>query len=380
MVTNRSRGLASALCATLGILLILVALVLGYARRSLFNERAFSARVAASLEDPRVAGFVAEQIADAVIEASPDLMGLRPVLVGVSRGVVSSAPFRAAFRRAARAAHHAIMSGTAVESLLNIRDLGIIYKSAASTQTDLERKIPPRISATLGQLKELPGGERAARLVQIGNRIRAGAIAILLIGLLLCAASVWLSGEKRRAIGRVGISFMVLALVLVVVAGRGGSALALFARHAEAAPVVAGVTAAFLGGLRLWAAGLGFVGLVLTAASASLLERVPLRGWADGAWTWWAGPQPYMRFRLARGVLGLAVGAAVLIWPLLSLLVVGMAAGLVVMFVGLRETFVAALHLLPQIEFRGERARSKNRPQPAARPLWSPRSLSCSLR
>ena len=179
-------------------------------------------------------------------------------------------------------------------------------------------------------------------------------MAILLLGLVFCAVSVWLSSEKRRAIGRIGIAFVVFALVFVVLAGRGGSVLALFARPADAAPVVAGVAAAFLGGLRLWAAGLGFMGLVLTAASASLLERVPLQGWAGSVWTWGTGPQPYMRFRLARGILGIAVGGAVLIWPLLSLQAAGMAVGLVVMFVGLRETFVAALHLLPQIEFGGE--------------------------
>ena len=143
MVTNRFRGIVSALCVTLGVLLVLIALLIGYARRAVFNERAFSAHISASLEDPRVANFVAEQIADAVIEASPDLMGLRPVLVGVGRGVVSSAPFRAAFRRATRAAHHAIMSGTAVESLLNVRDLGIIYNSAASSQPGLQRRSLP---------------------------------------------------------------------------------------------------------------------------------------------------------------------------------------------------------------------------------------------
>jgi hypothetical protein len=147
---------------------------------------------------------------------------------------------------------------------------------------------------------------------------------------------------------------MVLALVLVVVAGRGDNVLARFARHTEAAPVVAGIAAAFLGGLRLWGAGLGFVGLVLTAASASLLERVPLRGWAEGAQTWWMGPQPYMRFRLLRGVLGIAAGAAILVWPLPSLVVACSIAGLVVAFVGLREAFVAALHMLPHIEYGGE--------------------------
>jgi hypothetical protein len=361
MVANRSRGVASALCATLGILLILSALLLGYARRSLFNEWAFSARVAASLEDPRVAGYVAEQITDAVIGASPDLVGLRPVLVGLSREIVSSAPFRATFRRAARVAHHAYMSGSGTEALLTVKDVGAIVKSAAATQPGLEQKIPPKISAALGELKSLPGGERAARLVRFGNRLRAGAFALLLLGLALCAASVWISREKRRAIVRIGITFMALGLVLVIVARFGGNALALFVRHAEMGPAVAGVTAAFLGGLSLWAAGLGFTGLVLAAASASLLERVPLLGWADGARAWCTGPQPLIQYRLGRGLLGIAVGAAILIWPLASLVVAVLTAGVVVAFAGLREAFAAALHMLPRIERRGEGAAKQER-------------------
>ena len=65
MAANRWRRVTSATCGTLGVLLILVALLLGYATRSLFNEGAFASRVASSLEDPRVANFVAEQLADA---------------------------------------------------------------------------------------------------------------------------------------------------------------------------------------------------------------------------------------------------------------------------------------------------------------------------
>ena len=87
---SRFRHIASASCGVLGVVLIFAAFLLGYATRSLFNEQAFSSRVAASLEDPRVANFVAEQLADAVIKAKPDLVGLRPVLVGVARSVVTT--------------------------------------------------------------------------------------------------------------------------------------------------------------------------------------------------------------------------------------------------------------------------------------------------
>src|SRR5262249_13810603 len=62
---------------------------------------------------------------------------------------------------------------------------------------------------------------------------------------------------------------------------------------------------------------------------------------------WLVGPQPSMRTRLLRGLLGAAVGLALLLWPIPSLTVLGWLAGLVIAFAGLREAVVAALHWLP---------------------------------
>jgi hypothetical protein len=355
MATGRARGVASVVCGALGVLLIFSAFLLGYMARSLFNDRAFADRVAASLENPPFAEYVAEQIADAVIKVKPDLVGLRPVLVGAGRSVVSSAPFRAAVRRGARTMHHAVMSGTTKSLVLSVQDIGVMLESMAETHPKLAHKIPPRLTAALGSIESIPGGELASRLVRLARRMRAATFGLLLLGVGLCAAGVWLSGEKRRAIVRIGVALAVLGLVLAIAARFGGYALALFARHAENSPAIVGLAGAFLSGLMLWAMALGFTGLVLAAASAALLERVPLRRWSDNLRLWLAGPQPLMRLRLLRGAVGAVIGAAVLIWPLPSLIVAIWVAGVVALFSGLREAFVAALHLLPQIEAR-ERA------------------------
>src|SRR5262249_57500457 len=142
MAPGRSRRVLSGLCGALGILLILAAMLLGYLTRSLFNERAFSGRVAASLKDPAFANFVSEKITDAVIKAKPDLVGLRPVLVGVGRSVVASPPFRAAVRRSARAEHHAIVSGGAKEIVLSVQDLGVVMQSPSEAHPPLPPTLP----------------------------------------------------------------------------------------------------------------------------------------------------------------------------------------------------------------------------------------------
>jgi hypothetical protein len=138
--------------------------------------------------------------------------------------------------------------------------------------------------------------------------------------------------------------------VFAAAAHFGGDLVGLFARHDQNTPALAGIAAAFLGGLMAWAIGLSLGGLVLAAASASLLERVVLRSIAARVQMWLGGPQPLMRLRLARGMLLIGVGTTLLLWPIASLTVAAWVAGLAVGFAGLREAFVAALHLLPQIE------------------------------
>src|SRR5262249_55835508 len=101
--------------------------------------------------------------------------------------------------------------------------------------------------------------------------------------------------------------------------------------------------------------------------SASLLERVALTSGWDRARQWLFGDQPLMRWRLARGLIGAAAGAALLFWPLPAITVLAWLAGVVVAFVGLREAFVAALHVMPEIERRARRPGPDEAPPPTAR-------------
>ena len=373
MSTIRVRRFASVLCGVLGVLAIFTAVLIGYARRSVFDERAFAARAAASLENPHVADYVAERITDAVIAARSDLGGLRPVIVGVARGVVSSAPFRAAAKRGARTLHRSLVDGTATNLVLTVKDVGSIVESATASNPDIAKKIPPKLQAAIGTLETLPAGDRIAWAVRVARQVRAAAIGLLFVGIALCAASVALAFDKRWAIVRIGVGFTLLGLVLAIVARFGGNFLELFVRRDELAPVAAGLAAAFLAGLMVWAIALGLTGLVLASASASLLERIPLEHWGGRVRDWFVAPQPRMRLRLLRGVLAAAIGAALLVWPLPSLTMAGWFLGLLVAFLGLREGFTAALHVLPEFEPR-RRGRAAHAPRSV--PVWATVTVS----
>jgi len=240
-----------------------------------------------------------------------------------------------------------------------------VFESATSLQPKLASKIPPKLSATLGKLESLPEGERAAALLRFAGRVRAMAFVFLFLGLGLCVASVWLAHEKRRAIVRLGVGLVVFALVLGVAARFGGSLVYLWMRDGELAPVLVGLARAFLSGLLAWAAVVGLLGLVTAAGSASLLERVPLKGTFDRGRQWLFGPQPRMRLRFLRGVLGVLFGCALVFRPWPTLTILAGILGCIAVFGGMREVFVAALHLLPETAPRA-RAQGKPRFNPAA--------------
>ncbi len=379
MTHGRIRHSAAIVCGVLGILLILASVLLGYARRSLFDERAFASRVAASFEDPRVASFAAEEIADGIIAAKPDLVGLRPILVGTSRGVVASAPFRAAVKRAARALHHAITTGTATDIVLTVKDIGALLESAVANQPGIAGKLPPGLTSAIGKLKSLPGGERAEWIVRTANRLRTATLVFLLVGIALCVASAWLARDRRRSIVRLGTALMLVAIVLAVIARFGGDALQLLARNEERAPALAGIGGAFLGGLMAWAMVVGFVGLVLAAASASLLERVPLAAVAQRTRTWCFGPQPLMRVRLLRGLLGAVIGALLLLWTLPAVTIFGWLSGLVIAFAGIREAFAAGLHFLPNFEPKTREERIARRGRVGSTAIFAVATVTVAL-
>ena len=59
------------------------------------------------------------------------------------------------------------MSGVAENIVLDVRDLSVILESASENSPKIAKKIPKGVSAALTNLGALPGGQRAARLIQI---------------------------------------------------------------------------------------------------------------------------------------------------------------------------------------------------------------------
>ena len=117
------RGFLAWLCGALCILGLVVGTVYIYSSRVIFNPSMFSSRVADSLAQPGVKRVVAGEIVDQIVELQRDLTPYRPVLLGTVEYVVSSAPFRAVVRRAAKEAHETLISQTGQNLALTVPDI-----------------------------------------------------------------------------------------------------------------------------------------------------------------------------------------------------------------------------------------------------------------
>jgi len=336
-------------CEVAGTIALVLGVLLGYGTRSVFDSNGFSKRVAASLSEPGVATFVAGKIADGVIAAKPDLTGLRPIIIAGGRGVVSSAAFRAAAKRAALEAHRAIMSGTTEKIMLSVQDVGEILQATLAVHPEMAVKLPRRLTAQLATLEDLPAGELARRLVRLANRARLSVLLLFAAGLALLGTAIGLSRDHRETLFRVGWMVALSAFLLWLVVRFGAGVVAAVPRDPDMGELAAGLWRAFLGDLQKWALGLGLVGIVFASASASLVERSQLRRYWRGLRHWLFTPPEQRGRQFGRGLTLLAVGVGTAVWPLSALHVLAFVLGAAAAFFGLRECFAATIRALPEL-------------------------------
>ena len=278
--TSKVRGWSrwlSSLLGSAGLVVLALSLLMLYVGRILLSSDTFAERVSESLDDPRVGEFVALRITDAVIAQQHDLTALRPILVVVTRGVVTSPPFRAMLRPAVSKAHEALLSSTAENILLAVPDVGVLIReSLKAVGPAAADRVPARLQPVLKIEAAAPALRAAGRVIGMVGALRLFGRLGLVAALLLLVAAILISPARRSAalsIG-VGVATVGVVLALTVPAGR------VLAQAAIPDPVAAGAADglwfAFFGPLRV-------VGIVVAVIGAALaLVAVPGEGLDPG--------------------------------------------------------------------------------------------------
>ncbi len=205
--SSRPRVLVAATLRVVGVALVVVALLLAYANRVIYKPAEFAERSALSLRDPRVAGFVAERIADQAIARRPNLVAVRPVMVAAARAVVASDAFRVLFRSASQRAHEIAFSKGTETVVLSLPDFAVLLNGAMSRlDPKLVGRLPSPLGAQLGKDVEQALGAGTLRLLHATRRLRRFALVTLVLGLASLVASVFVLRNRRQGLLLAGLA------------------------------------------------------------------------------------------------------------------------------------------------------------------------------
>ncbi len=334
--------------ATLALLIGPASLLLLYLTFSVLNAEAFTRGVVGSLSDPRVAEYAAEKITDLVISQRRDLTALRPVIVVISRGIVSSTPFQAMLRPAARRAHEAIFSSTSEQILLSVPDAAILLRSTLANLNPAAAQKIPNSLATFSASMDNPVAKAALRTLRAAHAGRQLGRAGVVLALILMVVAILLAPSRREALLSSGAGIAATGFFLAALVPVGRLLITAPVTDPVARAAVAGLWDAFARLLWILGAVVGTVGLTMVAATTSRLER-----WDAGL-----AAQAALRLLTQRRektwaevlrVLALGLGGLlVFLFPTTAMQVVGTAIGIVMFVLGLQGLVRLARPRLPE--------------------------------
>lgn len=338
---SRRRAKLAGPLAGLAVLLAVLALVLSYFGRAVLQAGPFADRAVAALKAPAVQADVADHLTNVVVrQVGGDLVAVRPVVRAVTGAIIGTGAFAALFRRAALELHASLVAGHGGAILVTVSDAGVLIQGA------LERLAPNAASrlrvdrlATLGTLR--PGGA-VLTVVRFARRIYTIAWALAAASILLALVAFWWSRDRRRTAQQLGIGLAVGGLTVAALYAFGGD----IAAHAAAGGRAGAVTAvwrAFGHGLLVQALLVAGAGAILAAVSAAA-ERAPGSGLRTAGLPTAGLPtvglpttgQLTPGARLGRSLLVIAAGVVIVLEPGPAVTVAVSAAGLLLVFLGVR--------------------------------------------
>ncbi len=355
------RATAALVCGILCVAGLVFGVVFTYTSRTLFDASRFSQRAADSLAEPAVARVVAGEVTDQILAARRDLTAYRPVILGTVEYIVSSAPFRAIVRRAAKKGHATLISQKGEDLSLAVSDLGVVVRNALSMYPDIANKIPERAQLVLGSTKDWPNGKMLVRVLRVGERLKVRALVWLSVGLGAGVAGVWLSRRRDRYLLRLGLGLAIVALIIGTVARFGGEPLALLTKSTVGADLVRGLWPVFIGPLALRMVILAAIGLVMVAGVTSLLQKVDLGAIARGLWRGVGDRPSRKRWGFLRAFGFVVVGLVVALRPTQATEVFAVLAGGLLFFIGVQEIFAIVARTLPEAHAAVEAAVQEKR-------------------
>jgi hypothetical protein len=294
--------------------LMMLALVAGYARRAVVDSDQFANRATVALRDDSVRLLIADKITDEVVlKNQGDLIAARPIIESVTSAIVGSSAFTKLFRSAVRDVHRAVFDRDKDTVTLTVADVGTLVAAALERlRPSLARKVE---STGRVALIERDFGTLSSSLARLGDRIRALALVLLALALVLVAGALAASTDRRRTVVELGVGAAGAGVLLIVLYGVARSRAIHHVEGAEAQAAAGAVWDAFLTELHTAAWILAGSGAVVAAAAASLIRPVDLGEMLRHAARWVVTEPRSPALRALRGIGLIALGITTVVEP-----------------------------------------------------------------
>jgi hypothetical protein len=349
--STRARSVSSTVLIVLAAVLLLVGVLVLYAREQVIDQEAFADHAVDALADDDVRTVVSREIVVNLIDqGSTDLVAARPLIEQVVNATLDTSAFQKLFREGALEANRVLFVRDRNNAAFRISDAyEIVRFGLRSIAPDVADQVPRKLEATLLTLKKR---EFAKESLEVADSIRVLGLVLPLAAVLAFAGAVMIAPNRRTAVLRCGIAVgavgVLIAITLLIVRARiianvfGEDEVT----DVEVRGAVGGILDAFFGDLFVWGLALGFAGLIVAGAAAALdpvrtedpLARLWRRVLERPASNWGRG---------LRGAGAVALGLFVVISPTLALQIVAVVAGAYLVYYGVTE-----LLLLTQLGVR----------------------------
>lgn len=361
---SQVRSVLAVLCGIVFIVGIVGGVISIYTSRTLFDETMFSNRVSESLAEPHIARVVSNQITDQIVAMRRDLTPYRPILLAAVERVVTSPPFRAMVKLAAKKLHPTLI--THGESLtMGLRDLGLIVQNALSMYPQIAEKIPAQAQVMLGSTETQGIGKTLLRVLRIGHNLQRRALMWPLIGVALGGLGLILTRRKDLYLLRVGLGLTIVALLIAAVSRFGGAIVAGFAQSPTLSDLIRGLWLVFLAPLAIRMLVLAALGITMVAAVTTLLEKIEATTLVKTLWHHASRRPERAEWVIARGLGLIALAVVIMVRPVESVVALTVAFAALVFFVGIQDVFVTAAQAAKRGRAGRVAERKRSSPVPA---------------
>ncbi len=267
--------IASRVCVVLASVCLLLALVAGYAERTVFDADQFANRATHALVDENVRSLIAERLTDdVVLRQQEDLLAARPLIESTASAVVGSRAFAGLFRSSVADVHRAVFQRDQDTVTLTVADIGSVIGGALQA---LQPKLAAQVRADKqGQLLRTKIGTVTGDAVRLADGIDVLFAIFLVLALVFMATAIALARDRRRAVWSLGVGVACAGVLLIVALAVARSYVTGSFDGPDERAAAGAVWDAFLTDLRTAAWIMAGSGAVVAAAAASLVRPVAL--------------------------------------------------------------------------------------------------------